>query len=296
VKAYKLLTLIAAVLLVAIPVAAQSSAIVDKSASCSMTTLRGSYGGFAQGTILVQLPGMPAPPFPWAGVGLHNFDGSGNWSVTYAMGIGGAVVPWGAQMIGTYTISRDCTLAIQGTDMPTGSPVAITGTISGEGLLQEVHFMYAVPYTFASGMLRKTPRGGCSQRTFRGTYAVFGQGTDVDVAFPGFPPPPFPMGHVGKLTANGLGYFSGAAMEDMDGFPFPATSAASYTVKADCSVSGTIADSALGLTIYVPFQGVITGEGQFQEIHIILTNPGSVFADTWKTDCQMCATAVYKGE
>ncbi len=43
-----------------------------------------------------------------------------------------------------------------------------------------------------------------------------------------------------------------------------------------------IADTAMGSTVPIPEVGVITGEGQFQELRSIVSAPGLVFADTYK--------------
>jgi hypothetical protein len=74
--------------------------------ACSVTSLTGRYAVTAEGTIIGQLPGLPAPPFPFGEVGIDTFDGAGTWSGQVTVNLGGAVAP--VSVNGTYTINSDC--------------------------------------------------------------------------------------------------------------------------------------------------------------------------------------------
>ncbi|HVN92570.1 MAG TPA: hypothetical protein VMT38_02685 [Terracidiphilus sp.] len=252
---------------------------VNPANHCTLASLKGAYGGHSEGTIVAQLPGLPPPPFPWAGVALHEYDGAGNVRITYALSLGGNPVPWGTTAIGTYTITGNCLVSVTISEDPLMGPWHFQGQILGWGMFQKAHFMYTDPYMVGFGAIERTPVGGCSRRLLRGTYAIVGQGTDVSVPLPGFSPP-FPMGHLATLTVDGAGNITGEGEEDTAGFAFPATYTGTYTVNPDCIVSFAISDTALGTTMTIPMQGVITGEGEFQQIHTIVTVPGQVFSDT----------------
>lgn len=118
----------------------------------------------------------------------------------------------------------------------------------------------------------------CSVASLQGSYALYGQGT-ITGEIPGFPPPPFPTNHVGIANFDGAGNFSGSETASVNGFAGPATFTGTYNVNPDCTVTATLTNS-LGLTANE--SGVISGNGQFQEIHLIVTNEGWVFDETLK--------------
>ena len=264
--------LLLALALFAVPIAAQTNT-VNNSTPCSLATLNGTYGGHAEGTFLAQFPGLPAPPFPVLLAGLHSYDGAGHVSITYAASLGGVIEPWGAMATGTYSVNPDCTIS-GGTINDEGLPANFVGTITRRGMLQEVDLMYTNRYWVASGILKRTPPGGCSQQTLKGTYAVFGQGL---VTLPNLPPL-LPGGHVGIFTADGLGNFSGEDTVNIAGTTGPDTFTAKYTLNADCTFSAAITAS-IGTVHEV---GTVTGVGRFQEVHSIIVEPGWVLAETGK--------------
>jgi hypothetical protein len=79
----------------------------DEASGCSLSTLKGTYSVQGQGTIVAQLPGFPAPPFPFAELAVDLFDGAGNVSGNATVNIDGVVVQ--ATVAGTYTLRSDCT-------------------------------------------------------------------------------------------------------------------------------------------------------------------------------------------
>ena len=268
-KFVKSCILILAFVLLAIPVVAQTNA-AKTSTACSLATLKGTYGDFEQGTILAQFPGFPAPPYPVVASGVVTYDGAGNVSATYTASFGGVILPGTAT--GTYAVNPDCTYSDVITE-PGGPGGHHVGTITGEGMFQEVHLMYTDPWLVASATLRKAPAGGCSQESLKGTYTIFGQGLST---LPGLPPL-LPGVHVGIFTADGRGNFAGEETVTIAGQTGPPdTYTAKYIVNSDCSMSVAVTTN-LGVFNEV---GTITGVGRFQEYHGIFVEPGWVFAET----------------
>ena len=86
---------------------AQAGHAQDTTTGCSLSTVKGTYSVQGQGTIVAQLPGFPAPPFPFAEVAVDFLDGSGNISGNFTANVNGVVVP--GTVAGTYTMNPDCT-------------------------------------------------------------------------------------------------------------------------------------------------------------------------------------------
>lgn len=74
---------------------------------CSLASLTGRYAIGAAGTVVTQLPGLPAPPFPFGEVGIDTFNGMGTFSGEVTVNLGGMVAP--VSVTGTYEIKADCT-------------------------------------------------------------------------------------------------------------------------------------------------------------------------------------------
>ncbi|MDT8070723.1 MAG: hypothetical protein ROO76_21390 [Terriglobia bacterium] len=252
------------ILLVAIPLTAQ----VANGKTCSPATVKGNFGSHAEGTLFVAFPDAPTPPYPVAAVGLHSFDGEGNWTIKYSISLGGSVVPWGATITGTYDVTPDCKITVSGVSMP----AQFMGTIMGEGMTQTIYITYTDAARVQSGVLKRTPVSGCSNRTIKGNYGLFGQGSLGPPVLPSF----VPVAHIGKFDADGTGSFFGSETFKLASTAGNDSFTASYNVNSDCSVSAEITTDT-GEVIHE--NGVITGEGTFQEIHLIVTNPGWVFPD-----------------
>jgi len=245
---------------------------------CGQATLNGKYGALEQGTILADIGIGVTPPFPVVLTAIVDFDGEGNVSGTTWASFGG--VPGSVPVTGTYTVNPDCTYS--DTITPEGmSPGHRVGTITGEGMDQELQITYTDAWLVAYGSVRRIPLGGCSLRTLSGRYEVFGQGTDMSYALPipGFPAPPFPAAHVGTLTADGAGHFSGSDVEKVDVAAMPTTFTAQYSITRDCVYTVTITNNS-GLVMHET--GTITGSEESQQVRKIMTDPGWVFADTAK--------------
>ncbi len=149
-----------------------------------------------------------------------------------------------------------------------------SGIITGDGAFREIHYIYTDSDRVISGTAKKAPPGGCSPKTLKGKYAVFGQGT---IFAPGGPP--LMVDHVGPFTADGAGHLSGSDVANIDGTEVHRTFTADAEVNSDCTLSLTITNSE-GLV--AGEWGVITGEGRSQEFNGIVTNPGWVFAESAK--------------
>lgn len=86
---------------------------------CSLSTLKGTYSVQGQRTIVAQLPGFPAPPFPFGEIAIV-IDGAGNISGNFTANVNGVVVP--GTVAGTYTMNPDCTGTIS-VETNSGIPV-----------------------------------------------------------------------------------------------------------------------------------------------------------------------------
>jgi hypothetical protein len=265
--------LLLVVILLATPVIAQQSD-TTKTPPCSVATLKGAYGGAAEGWILYPVPGLPPPPLAFASVGRPVYDGAGHFTLQSASSVGGLILPWGSATTGTYDVTPDCSFSAVLIG-PDGNPIHWAGTITGRGMSQEIHLIYTDPYRVISGTQRRMSPGGCSQETLKGTYGLFGHGF---VTLPNLPPR-LPANHVGMFEADGAGTFSGSETTSVAGTKLLNTYLASYTVGADCTVSATITNSDNEVFHEV---GTITGEGRFQEGHLIVTEPGWIFSETGK--------------
>jgi hypothetical protein len=234
--------------------------------NCSLATLKGTYGGVEQGTILLDLGfGIPVP-FQAVVAGAATYDGAGSFTVTYTASFGGISFPGTAA--GTYAVNPDCTYS----DVVPATDAHRQGTITGEGMLQEIHTVFTDAWVVGSGTRKKTPPGNCSASTLKGTYALFGQGTIAT-------PATVPVVHAGIITFDGRGNFSGHDTGNVGGATLPDTFTGTYTVSGDCTLSAVIFT-----TLFPPLHeaGVITGVGINQEVHNIMTEAGWVFVDTAK--------------
>jgi len=251
--------------------------------NCSLATLKGTYGDQEQGTVVMDI-GFGTPPFPVVLSGSVTYDGKGKVWATDTASFNGVLMPGTAT--GTYAVNPDCTYSDEITPYPSGPTSHHAGIITGEGISQQVDFTYTDPWLVAFGTLRKTPPWGCSSSTLKGTYEIFGQGEDTSmlIPIPGFPLPPFPAGHVGVFTADGAGHFSGKDVEKVDVVAAPTTFIATYTVNPNCTVSFTLTETIPTpggpVTMTAHETGTITGLGDSQEVHSIMTDAGWVFVDT----------------
>jgi hypothetical protein len=254
------LAIVAAVIFASVMVATPASWAQGR---CSVATLKGSYGVVEQGVVLADI-GIPIPrPFPTANVALVTYDGAGNMSATYKASYGGMILSGTVQ--GTYTVDPDCTYY---DSVPTVH-LERKGTIVGEGMLQEIHAIYTVPWIVGGGTRWKTPVGECSAANLKGPYSLSGQGA---LNPPGGPT--LPGRQTGLITYNGRGNFYGSETVNLAGATEHNTFVGTYTVAGNCSVSAEISSSS-GLELRAA--GVIVGEGVRQAVHVIIAEPGWIF-------------------
>lgn len=125
---------------------------------CSQRTIKGTYVAFEQGQFVTAIPGL-FPLGPFVNTAKASFDGAGNFSGEYVAVIGDGTVRLG-QFTGTYTVASDCTYSDDFTVTIPGIPVPVPlhhkGFISGEGILQEVHYIYVDPSGIVPGVLSGT--------------------------------------------------------------------------------------------------------------------------------------------
>jgi len=249
-------------LVVALPVAAH-----DQDRECSLKTLKGGYGLDEAGTILV-----PPPPQLYVLSGIGFYDGNGNFSGSVTLNLGIALP---ATFTGTYTVNSDCTYSDSVEVVSPLGPTPLThkGMVVGDGMSREVLAIASGPGTVAAVTIRKTPVGRCSLRTLKGTYGLLGEGT---VMIPSNPP--ISVVQAGTLTFDGAGNFSGEDTANLGGSSTTANFTGTYAVNPDCTASAVV-NTVLG---FIHQKGVITGEGEFQEVHGIFTDSGWVFAQTLK--------------
>jgi hypothetical protein len=233
--------------------------------ACSRATLNGSYGFY------FQTPGILVgnPSLQGVNSGNIRFDGKGNFSsesITNVEGLGVAGVDADT---GTYTVGPDCTYSGVhiGED---GSTLHFTGTITGSGMLQEMHFVVTEPGWVAAGTVKKIQSAPCSVATLKGPFALFGEGTVTTYD------PPAPLVRVGTATYDGAGNVFGSDTIMLNGAKTADTYTATYTVTAECMISVEITSTALGL---IHEQGWIVGEGNGVEVHLIVTDPGFLFTE-----------------
>ncbi len=236
---------------------------------CSLKTLQGRFGYFAQGTVLAVPSVHPALPLVVSGI--FTYDGEGNVSGTYNQSVGGGIST-GLTAEGTYLVKSDCTYSAQ-LNTPNGV-VHRVGTITGEGMRQEIHVLFTDPSSVAYATLKKTPEW-CSLETLKGAYALFGQGTILPPA----PASPLSDATAGRLTFDGEGNFSGDDTANINGTSTAVTFYGTYAVTPECAVSAHIIASNGHV---LDEEGSITGEGDSKEIHDIFVTLGWAFTDTLK--------------
>ena len=273
---------------VALPAAAQDSDH-DRNhwKECSVKTLHSRFGFFAQGTLFKSDSGATlTPPVPFVSSGVFTCDGEGNVSGSYNLNVGGGLILTGQTIAGTYVVNPDCTYSAT---LPggLGLPLDRAGTITGEGMNQEIHIIYTNPdgSVFAYGTLKRTPEW-CSLKTLKGNYALFGDGL-IFVSATAI----IPRATAGLLTFDGEGNFEGAATGNTNGGITQGGFKGTYTVTDDCEVSAEIdVTSGPNIGVVIHEVGSVTGERESREIHDIFTTVTSpsgspqhwVFTDTLK--------------
>jgi hypothetical protein len=77
-------------------------------AQCSLDTLRGTWGYYGQGTLMMKAGGgSDLVPIPFLGLGIQTIDGQGQFTVQGTLNAGGQIQP--AAGTGTIQVNADCT-------------------------------------------------------------------------------------------------------------------------------------------------------------------------------------------
>jgi hypothetical protein len=241
---------------------------------CTQASLTGTYGLWESGTILAPLPNFPPPPFPTSDVVIITYDGAGHFTGSFTANDGG--YPVKGTFDGTYNVNADCTYT--GQYVPSVFPITfhLAGVIEGQGIKQEIHYMYTDPFLVSWGTGKKTPPGGCSAASLKGTYSDSEQAT---VVFNFGAPPAYPAAGSGIFSFDGNGNFSVNVLLSFGGQVSPEVGTGKYTVNPDCTYSDEFTDTG-GFTAHDA--GIIVGQGEFQELHMIYADLGVVDSVTSK--------------
>ena len=136
------------------------SAATAWAGACSLATLKGKYVAFEQGQFTVPVsPVFPLGPF--VNTAKATFDGAGHFSGAYVAVVATGEVREGP-FSGTYTLTSNCTYSDEfNVTIPTDSepiivPLSHKGFVSGEYILQEVHYIYVGPSNFIPGAISGT--------------------------------------------------------------------------------------------------------------------------------------------
>lgn len=106
-------------------------------APCSLSTLKGSFALFGQGTVTAL-----TPPAPIAHVGTVTYDGAGKFFGSDTIMMNGTMIP--DTFTGTYTVTEECMISVDIASTAVGV-VHETGWIVGQGKSTEVHLIATDP-------------------------------------------------------------------------------------------------------------------------------------------------------
>lgn len=235
--------------------------------NCSLATLNGNYSFFEAATLI----GEPAMKMVTSGI-IH-FDGNGNSSGESITNMEGWGVAGLDTFTGTYAVNSDCTYS--GDLTGGGVTFHFVGTIAGDGMLQETHYVITDPGWVAPGTVKRIQPTACSLATLKGSYALYGEGTVTASNLSQ------PITHVGMVSYDGAGNFVGSDTIMLNGVLSPDTFSGTYTVTGDCMISVEIASTAVGA---VHEKGWIVGQGKSTEVHLIVTDPGFVFSEATRKE------------
>ncbi|MGE0127808.1 MAG: hypothetical protein AB7U82_07000 [Blastocatellales bacterium] len=114
---------------------------------CTSALLQGAYAFSAEGTITAVPQGSPFPPGHYATVGVINFDGQGNLSLSNTQSYSGLIIQ-PTNITGIYVIGNDCSGRVT---LNTG---AVFNVVAADGG-REVHFIQINNSTVIRGTSKK---------------------------------------------------------------------------------------------------------------------------------------------
>ena len=88
-------------------IAGLGTPVVRADGGCSNASLNGPYAVQGHGTIIAQLPNLPAPPFPFGEASIAHFNGAGTFFGNATLNLGGVVLA--VPFTGIYAVNNDCT-------------------------------------------------------------------------------------------------------------------------------------------------------------------------------------------
>lgn len=119
------------------------TAVVRADGGCSPASLNGTYAVGRQGTIVGQLPGFPAPPFPFGEAGIATFNGAGTFFGKTTVNAGGFILT--PTFTGSYTVNLDCTGTVTvNSNLGLTLHNAIVVTKGGQGYIETQTDQWAV--------------------------------------------------------------------------------------------------------------------------------------------------------
>lgn len=104
---------------------------------CSLSTLKGSYALFGEGTVTAL-----TPPAPISHVGTVTYDGRGNFFGSDTIMLNGTMIP--DTFTGTYAVTNGCMISVDIASTAVGV-VHEQGWIVGQGESTEVHLIVTDP-------------------------------------------------------------------------------------------------------------------------------------------------------
>lgn len=262
-----LLAFVIALMLLALPVAAQSSA-VNASMRCPQILAGHRYAFTFQGFVNL---GQPIGLTPNAGGGMISFKADGTFFSESSLSIGGLIVPFTTR--GTYEMHQDTRT---GPASCAGTATAEDGTnfqliVSHNGdTLEQMHTDQGLVVAITNSPMQKR---GCSNATLHSNYVYVANGF---FAPPDSPQPFFkyvPFAFSGVINFDGKGHLSGWDTVSLAGNIVPRTYSGTYLVKPNCSATMELNDT-LGNVIHTT--NFIHQDAK--KLSVINTDPGTVLA------------------
>ncbi len=225
---------------------------------CTEASLNGRYGFLFNGVSGAELR-------PFAAVGVETFDGKGNLSGVASVSRNGEIL-LARTFQGTYTVNPDCTgadmVVFDDTDNPNPHEFVL---VDGGNELR----LFSTGGGGNIALYKRINAKECAEANFAGNYGYNGIGKIVS-------PEPAEIAFMGRMAANGKGYFEGGDTIMRNGELLRRTYTAEYNVRPDCAGSYE-ADTTLGI-VHSDF--VIVGDGE--ELLVLRTDAGQVLTFTFK--------------
>jgi hypothetical protein len=211
--------------------------------SCSLSTVKGTYGVLGSGTAL----GIG----PVTAVGVATLDGAGSVTYIATENYDGEIIP--GTLTGTYTLSSNCTgtVTVPGfadyaaVVVSRGQEIDLIGTSNpGTDIVQ----------TAVAKRIGIPPTPGCSLSTVKGNYGILSSGTSAGD----------PITAVDLLTLDGAGNLTYTSTENVAGYVISGTFSGTYTLTSNCTGTVTIPEVPSGT---LTLDAVVVDGGQ--ELYIM---------------------------